>query len=195
MRIRLLWILAVAVFAGCRTVPVHPPSAQPWDMRRPELQARDRFELKGRVAVAASGEGFNARLRWAQEGARSQLALEGPLGAGGVQVTSDGSNLSIVTSRGERFNDDTARTELAARLGFEPPLKSLRYWILGVPDPAQPATEAVDPEQHRLQSLQQSGWHIDYGGYMPVGSEWLPARLTLQRAGVRVRLIVDGWNS
>jgi outer membrane lipoprotein LolB len=187
--------LAVAVFAGCRTVPVHPPSAQAWDVRRPELQARDRFELKGRVAVAASGEGFNARLRWAQQGERSQLALEGPLGAGGVQVTSDGSDLSIVTSRGERFNSESARTELAARLGFEPPLKSLRYWILGVPDPAQPATEAVDPQQQRLQSLQQSGWQIDYGDYMPVGSEWLPARMTLQRAGVRVRLIVDGWNS
>jgi hypothetical protein len=30
---------------------------------------------------------------------------------------------------------------------------------------------------------------------MPVGSEWLPAKMTLQRAGVRVRLIVEGWNS
>ena len=194
MRSKLLWILAAAALAGCRTAPVQPPSAQSWDVRRPQLQARDRFELKGRVAVASGAEGFNARLRWVQDGARSQVALQGPLGAGGMQVTADGPRLSIITSHGERLDSDAARTELTARLGFEPPLDSLRYWILGVPDPARPATEALDTQQ-RLESLRQSGWQIDYGGYMAVGREWLPARMTLQRASVRVRLIVDGWNS
>jgi len=195
MRSKLLWILAVAALAGCRTAPVQPPSAQSWDVRRPQLQARDRFELKGRVAVASGAEGFNARLRWVQNGARSQVALQGPLGAGGMQVTTEGPHLSVVTSRGERLDSDAARTELTARLGFDPPLDSLRYWILGVPNPTQPATEALDAQQQRLESLQQSGWQIDYGGYMAVGHEWLPARVTLQRASVRVRLIVDGWNS
>ena len=194
MRSKLLWILAAAALAGCRTAPVQPPSAQSWDVRRPQLQARDRFELKGRVAVASGAEGFNARLRWVQDGARSQVALQGPLGAGGMQVTADGPHLSIITSHGERLDSDAARTELTARLGFEPPLDSLRYWILGVPDPARPATEALDTQQ-RLESLRQSGWQIDYGGYMAVGREWLPARMTLQRASVRVRLIVDDWNS
>jgi len=28
-----------------------------------------------------------------------------------------------------------------------------------------------------------------------VGSEWLPARLTLERADVRVKLLVDDWRS
>ena len=36
-------------------------AAQSWEVRRPQLQARERFALKGRVAVAAGGEGFNAR--------------------------------------------------------------------------------------------------------------------------------------
>ncbi len=195
MRSKLLWILAVAALAGCRTAPVQPPSAQSWDTRRPQLQARDRFELKGRVAIASGAEGFNARLRWVQDGARSQVTLQGPLGAGGMQVTADGPNLSIITSRGERLDSEAARTELTTRLGFDPPLDSLRYWILGVPDPTQPATEALDTQQQRLESLRQSGWQIDYGGYMAVGHEWRPARMTLQRASVRVRLIVDGWNS
>jgi hypothetical protein len=30
---------------------------------------------------------------------------------------------------------------------------------------------------------------------MPTGGVSLPAKLTLQRAGIRVRLVVDGWNS
>lgn len=202
MQNRSLWILAVAIVAGCRTVPVQQPPAasQPWDVTRPELQARDHFELKGRVAVAAGKEGFNAGLHWTQQGTRSQVSLQGPLGAGGVQITTDGDNLSIVTAHGDHLDSDAARAELTSRLGFDPPLNSLRYWVLGVPDPGTPAKETLDPQQQRLRSLEQDGWQIDYGGYAPggkgpSGSEWLPARMTVQRAGVRVRLVVDGWNS
>jgi outer membrane lipoprotein LolB len=201
----LLWIVAVAVIAGCRTVPVQQApvtAAQPWDVTRPQLQARDHFALKGRVAVAAGKDGFNATLHWTQNGTRSQVSLEGPLGAGGVQITADGTNLSIVNSHGDHLDSDAARAELVARLGFDPPLSSLRYWILGVPDPAMPSKEGVDPQQQRLQSLEQDGWQIAYGSYMtgsagsagPSGAA-LPAKMTVQRSGVRVRLIVDGWSS
>lgn len=198
----LLWVVAVAAIAGCRTVPVQQPpvaAGQPWDVTRPELQARDHFALKGRVAVAAGKDGFNATLRWTQNGSRSQVSLEGPLGAGGVQITADGANLSIVNSHGEHLDSDAARAELVARLGFDPPLSSLRYWILGVPDPGMPSKEAVDPRQQRLQSLEQDGWQIDYGGYIAGGAgadgAALPVKMTVQRSGVRVRLVVDGWSS
>ena len=192
----LLWVLAVAIIAGCRTVPVQPPatSSQPWDVTRPQLQGDDHFELKGRVAVAAGKDGFSASLRWVQTGTRAQVSLEGPLGAGAVQITSDGDSLSILNSHGDHLDSDAARADLQARLGFDPPLGSLRYWILGVPDPATPAKETVDPQQQRLQSLRQDGWQVDYSSYMPNGSRWLPSRLTVQRQGVRVRVVVDGWN-
>jgi outer membrane biogenesis lipoprotein LolB len=54
--------------------------------------------------------------------------------------------------------------------------------------------EVVDVER-RLTSLQQSDWQIDYADYVAVKGEWLPGRMTLWRAGVRVRLIVDHWDS
>lgn len=183
------------ILAGCRTAPAPSPEAPSWQLRQPQLQARQHFELKGRVAVAAGGQGFNARVRWTQDGARSQVALEGPLGAGGVQITSDGNDLEILTANGARLESEAARAELAAHLGFDPPLASLRYWILGVPDPGTPSTETLDPAQQHLASLEQDGWRIDYGGYTAVGGEWLPQRLTLQRADVRVRVLVDDWHS
>jgi outer membrane lipoprotein LolB len=192
---KVLWAAFAVMLASCRTVPpVHEAPATAWEVRRPQLQARDRFELKGRVAVAAAGEGFNARLRWTQDGKQTRMSLDGPLGAGGVQVTSDGSAVSIVTSRGDRLDNDAARAELAKRLGFEPPLDSLRYWIQGVPEPGHPAQETLDSQQ-RLAALQQEGWQINYTDYMPVGGGWLPSKLTVQREGVRLRVVVDGWTS
>jgi outer membrane lipoprotein LolB len=206
-RSRLLAIVAVAVIAGCRTVPVQQPpvsAGQAWETTRSELQARDHYALKGRVAVAAGKDGFNAGLRWTQDGTHSQVSLEGPLGAGAVQISADGKDLSIVNSHGDHLDSEAARAELVARLGFDPPLSSLRYWILGVPDPTMPFNEVLDLQQQRLQSLEQGGWQIDYTGYMPgaggggsgagAAAAWLPAKMTVQRAGVRVRLIVDGWS-
>jgi len=193
-------VLAVSLLAACQTMrapaPGTPPTLESWEARRTELQARQHFNLKGRVAVAAGEEGFNASLRWTQEGNRSEVSLDGPLGVGGVQISADGATLRVVNSRGEQLDDASARTELAARLGFEPPLTSLRYWVLGVSDPSLPSQETLDP-QRRLARLEQSGWEIEYGGYIPASaaSEWLPQRLTLQREGVRVRLLVDAWGS
>jgi len=191
---RLLGVAIAIALASCRTVPaLREAPAQAWEARRPQLQALDRFQLKGRVAVATGAEGFNARLRWTQDGRQSHLSLDGPLGAGGVQVTSDGAAVDIVTSRGNHLSSDAARAELTSRLGFDPPIGSLRYWILGVPEPGPPAQEVLDAEQ-RLASLQQNGWDVEYTGYMSVSNEWLPSKLTLQRQGVRVRVVVDGWN-
>jgi outer membrane lipoprotein LolB len=180
--------------AGCRTLPMPVRQAQSWEARRAALQGREHFQIKGRVAVAAGQEGFTASLRWVQDARESQVSLDGPLGVGGVRVTTDGATLSVVNSRGERLDSEAARAELKTRLGFDAPLSSLRYWLLGVPDPSGVATEVVDAER-RLTGLEESGWQIEYADYVAVKGEWLPGRITLRTADVRVRLIVDHWDS
>lgn len=192
-RFPLFLLVATVLLAGCQVRPVKAPQAQAWEARRAQLQQREHFDLHGRVAVAAGSEGFNAKLRWLQQGARSQLFLDGPLGVGGAQVSLEGETLDVRNSRGQALSADAARAELEARLGFDPPLRSLRYWILGAPDPASPASETLD-DQQRLAALGQEGWQIAYSSYRASGEEWLPERLTLQREGVRVRVIIDGWN-
>jgi len=190
--VSLAGLALVLTLAGCQTVPVAPAPAMAWSVRRPALQTLDRFGLNGRVAVAVRNQGFNAGLRWTQAAAVTHLALTGPLGAGGVEVTADGEDLSVIASNGKHLGNAAARAELEDKLGFEPPLTSLRYWVLGVPDPGAPAAVQLDSQQ-RLSALTQDGWRIDYSAYMPVGAEWLPRLLTLRREGVRVRMVVDGW--
>lgn len=189
-------VVGAIFLTACQTTQTRPMpvSNQTWNARRAELQQRDQFGLSGRVAVAAAGQGFNASLHWEQSGSRANLSLDGPLGVGGVRVSSDGSELTLQNSKGEKLDSDAAREELTKRLGFEPPLQSLRYWILGAPDPGQPAEETLDADQ-RLISLRQDGWQIDYSKYVPVGSGWYPGKLTLQRGDVRVRLVVDNWDA
>ncbi|HEY2808131.1 MAG TPA: lipoprotein insertase outer membrane protein LolB [Steroidobacteraceae bacterium] len=186
-------LLVLLALAGCHALPVAPSASAPWEVRRPALQALPQFVVKGRVAVATGTTGFNANLRWTQEADSAHLSLEGPLGMGAVQVSSMGDNLEVINSHGEHIGSDAARAELRNRLGFDVPLASLRYWILGVPRPGVPAQESLDAAQQRLEALNQDGWHIAYDGYVDAHGQTLPARLTLEREAVRVRLIVDDW--
>ena len=188
-----LGTLLALTLSACQTVPVPPAPITAWHVRRPLLQAQQRFTLTGRVAVAVGTQGFNADLRWAQRGTRTRVVLSGPFGAGATEVSDVGGALSVITSRGQHLGNAAARAVLERQLGFNPPLRSLRYWILGVPDPSLPASLKLDAAQ-RLSRLEQAGWSITYRAYSPVGAEWLPRLLTVRRAAVRLRMVVDTWH-
>ena len=82
--------------------------------------------------------------------------------------------------------------KLEERLGFELPLDNLRFWLLGIPNPAAPF-DLTRNAQDRVQHLAQAGWSIDYDQYRPAGGDVLPARVVLSRADARVRIVVDRW--
>ena len=162
------------------------------------LQAVQSFGLEGRLAAAVAGEGFNANLGWTQRGERSELDLRAPLGFGAARVVRDAGQLTLEASRGERFNGPLASDQLTQRLGFEPPLGSLRWWVLGVSDPTGPeAIFRLSADGQTLLALDQDGWHVDYSEYARYGqtplTAWLPRRITLSREDVRLRLVVDRW--
>lgn len=184
-------VFGVLLVTGCASL--RAPGALPlqlpgdWAMRRSALQEWPRFDLRGRVAVASGEQGFTAALRWAQRAEASRLELDGPLGVGGVR-------LEFVNGR---LADEATRSELERRLGFALPVESLRYWLLGVPDPARTAEEALAADATRLDSLQQDGWTVRFPAYAGVaGANYeLPRRIEASRAGVRVRLLVESWGA
>jgi len=191
---RFLWpllLLACALISGCASLlgttalPVMLPSD--WASRRGALQSWPRFELRGRVAVASGEEGFTASLRWAQREAASKIELDGPLGVGGLRLEFNHGRLA----------DEIARADLERRLGFSLPVDSLRYWMLGVPDPAHSALERVADGHPRLESLQQQGWTVVFPAYAKVSgvNYELPQRIEATREGLRLRLLVDTWGA
>lgn len=182
----------LALLAACATVPRGGARVVPWPQRLAALQGIDRFTLRGRLAVATGGDGFSAGLQWRQQGADASVDLSAPLGFGGAHISNQAGRLSVTTSRGEVLDGTAALAQLRQTLGFEPPLDSLRYWLLGASDPASASEPTLD-EQQRLAALRQEGWELQYSDYVWTQQHWLPRRLTLTRAGVRVRLVVNAW--
>lgn len=188
--VRRLPAVVLLLLAGCVTLP--PPPSASWPERRSALQGLSGFSLRGRVAVAAGDSGFSAGLRWSQRGDAATVDLTAPLGVGAAHIEQSGSTIVFTSSKGVRLENEAASAALAREFGFEPPLASLRYWLLGAGDPALPAEETLDNEQ-RLARVVQDGWTVDYQDYRRTGGQWLPRRVTLRRETVRVRLLVQDW--
>lgn len=192
--------LAALWLAGCQTLPppvaptLAPSQVAAWPARRAQLQARTQFTVQGRIGVVAGGDGFNGRLRWIQDGARSSVSLDGPLGVSGVRILDDAGVLTLTTPSGEALDSQAAHDELVRRMGFEPPLASLRFWLQGVPDPALPSTETANADGY-LGSLAQSDWTVAFSAYMQTAAGALPQKLTVTRGAVRVRLILQSWQA
>ena len=189
-------LVALGLLAGCRTAPpaviVGPGADAPWPEQRAALEKLERYSLNGRVAVAANGQGFSASLRYQQLPRSSNLALDGPLGIGGLRVVLEGEDLEIATSRGEKLDGDAARAELEHRLGVALPLAELRWWLLGIPAPGETAVNQ-DAGTGEIHDFMQAGWRVSINSRAAGLGFSLPQRLTAEREGARLKLLVERW--
>ena len=99
MQTRYLYLLLLAGCAVQRGVDL--PQLPDWETRQAVLSRLDDWEFKGRVAVKAGEEGFNANLRWRQEGDVFHAALSGPLGIGTVRIEGDGEAVAVTDNDGK----------------------------------------------------------------------------------------------
>ena len=189
-RMLTLATLLALSFSACRTLPTS--TRVPWPEHRLALQALEHYGFNGQLAAATATEGFSAAIDWQQQGVDSAAQLRAPLGFGGAHLVFDGSQLQVTARNGSQVSGVAAREAMISMLGFEPPLGSLRYWLLGVPDPRAPGEETLDAAQ-RLAQLSQSEWQITYGDYVYAGAHWLPGLVTLRHADARLKVHIRHW--
>lgn len=177
-----------ALLFACATTRQPKPSFE-WQQRLSDLQSGHSWQMDGRAAVALGTQGWQASLNWRQAGPYAELHLSGPFGVGALVLAQSAGGLSLNGAA----PGDAVIGQVQNRLGFEPPLDHLRFWLLGVPDPAMPS-QVLRNDQDRAQQLTQDGWSLTYDRYLPAGPDLLPTRVVLSRADVRVRIVVDHWD-
>jgi outer membrane lipoprotein LolB len=195
-----LWLLCtLLLLTGCASLPTRSPDTMPvlsWSQRLLQLQDLRHFDLQGKVGVSTGSDGFSAGLRWQQNDDQASIDLSAPLGFGAAHIQQTEDILRVTTSKGVILDDRAANDELRATLGFDAPLRSLRYWVVGASDPASQAQETVDADQ-RLSHLQQDGWQVQYGDYTLVSAvptpQWLPLSLTVTRETLRLKIVIHNW--
>jgi outer membrane lipoprotein LolB len=194
-RYRSLAALAAAlVLSACAAPSVTVlPDLSNWEIRREALARLDAWAFNGRIAVRTAEDGFNGKLRYRQVAGDFEAVMSGPLGIGTVLLERDDGTLLFTDKDGVETVFVDPERDLRLRFGWDVPLDSLRYWALGIPDPARPAETTLD-ESGQLASMAQGGWDIAVNRYRDAGGQAMPQRLTVSNDATRVVLVIDRWD-
>ncbi len=187
-------IVAVALLLNaCATQKgVDLPDISRWESRQVILGQLDQWQFSGRIAVKTSDDGFNGKLRWIQDEDSFRATVSGPLGIGTIRIEGDGGAVEITDKDGTATVLQDVEMELYYRYGWTIPVESLRYWVLGIPDPRVPAETEFD-DLDRVSHMKQRGWSVDVGAYREAGGQQMPARLVAKSRETSVRLVIDKW--
>jgi outer membrane lipoprotein LolB len=190
---RLALLSVAALLSACASRPVTQlPELTDWQVRQEVLGALRDWEFSGRIAVSAGDDGFNGKLRWAQKDDTFQATVSGPLGIGTVRIEGQGERAVLTDKDGVRTELQNVEQDLLGRYGWTIPVKSLRYWALGIPDPGADAqTELNDDNQ--LARLEQENWTLSISSYRSNSGQSMPNRLSASKFETRVRIVIDKW--
>jgi outer membrane lipoprotein LolB len=179
--------------AGCATQRgVDLPELTDWEARTRILVGMADWEFNGRIGVSAGNEGFNGKLRYSQNDDDFRLTVSGPLGFGSVRIAGDSRRVTVTDKDGKETVLQDPEFDLRAMYGWTIPVTSLRYWALGIPDPAVPADTEFN-EDGQLASLKQGSWFIKFAQYRDGGGQPMPRRLAAVSGDNTVRLVIDNW--
>lgn len=196
MRILIL-LLVVTALTACSTTPPHSFVADPgkkWAQRKMELSAINNWLLNGRIAIINGQESWHLNMDWQHHSDKYILDLSGPFGAGRAQLTGSAAGVVLVDSDENYFYANTPDRLLQEVTGLRIPVKSLLYWIRGIPNRNTTKEKQKLDNFGRLALLQQDGWRVRFKKYINVGKHELPQKIFIDGFDLKVKIFVDEWN-
>jgi len=188
-----LLLIAWLALNGCTTLRT---AGTDWDARSAVLLQQDHWSLSGRIAVTTvDGEGGQATLNWRQTGEASLLQLAGPFGAGRVELAVAPDAVTLRTAEGETVSyagPGAAERFMDEQFGWSFPVRSARFWMRGLLDPAAPG-ERLFAESGELTGLRQHGWDVSLTRFASVDDRLLPVRVTLENPQIRLKAAISNW--
>ncbi len=192
-----------------RLIPTHPnllllifflltacarPALQPDNIVFGENELPKNWSLKGRISVQLPNHSWQAAIHWNQQGEDFKLSLHNPFGQVLGQIEKQGQD--VVLADGDGHNHHHSASELnhliSQQIGIPVPVDSLRYWILGEPQPGQP-WQPLDASQANTQGFSQANWNIHLNRWSLFDGRMLPSRLMLQRDKIKLKFALHNW--
>ena len=182
---RLGWYCFALMLSACSTVPVEP-EVHYSKLAREHLYKLEQWSFEGRVALAGKNDNWQASINWGHKSDDEEIKLSGPLGQGATVIRLTGDLVTI--DRGDdRVQSSTQPEEfINQQLGMFVPVHSLRYWVIGLPEPTSAFVETAT-------GFKQAGWFIEYKQMQPVDEQSMPRKIMVTNERVKLKLIIDQW--
>lgn len=187
----LAFIVAALLFlSACQTTPTIPEHL---GQQQQALARIPTWQAEGKIAINMEGQRQNASFNWQQQHDNYVIHLFGPFGQGATWLRRTSRGVTLENAEiGTRRAPDAERL-MEETLGWQVPVTNLQYWIRGLTAPTPAPTMEEADERDLLSRLEQEGWQVTYHRY-EVQEGWvLPAKLTAERDGIKVTIVVKRW--
>ncbi len=196
-----MMLLAALLASGCAQSPSSSDANlsgidrdQAFDRNQDRISNLESWHFEGRFSVRTHNKADSASLSWLQQHNDYLLKLSGPLNQGTIFLRGNPSSISYKDSKGIVDTAKSPEELLSRHTDYELPISSLRYWVLGRPDPHFAYDLNISPNGD-LRSLKQQGWHIQYEAFATHDRYRLPGKIVLKHPDVTITLSIHEWNA
>jgi len=144
------------------------------------------WSFSGRLALTGKKDAWQANIVWAHDLGSDEIKLSGPLGQGATVIRLSSDEVIIDRGDGKVLSSRQPEDFINQQLGLAVPVRSLRYWVVGLPEPSTTFVLTTD-------GFVQSGWLIEYKQEQVVNSELLPRKISVTNERVKLKLMIDQW--
>ncbi len=183
--IQLVVGLLVLLVSGCSSVPTVPEPRYETQARQ-SLYKLQRWSFDGRLAITGKNDAWSASVNWVHTVDDEKIKLAGPLGQGATFIQLSGNLVTIDRGDNKPLTSTQPELFINQQLGLFVPVQSLRYWVVGVPEPS--SRYNLTPT-----GFTQAGWLIDYKQTQPVDSRVMPYKISVSNEQLKLKLIIDQW--
>lgn len=185
-----LLLTGLLLLGGCSTVPPPATSATSLEQARAKLRSVRAFTFRGRMAFRDDDINYPARFDWDYNAQSERLELTAPLGQGWLTLTRTPTHAQLDTSTGLQRREQGLDQLLRDIVGFDVPVRALRFWMVGLPAPGE-VFEATANDTGLYSEIVQQGWRVVLRDFELHDELWLPKRITATRDKLEVRVIAN----
>ncbi len=144
------------------------------------------WTFDGRLAVTGRKDSWTANIDWEHHVDKDLIRLSGPLGQGATVIILMDNFVTIDRGNGEVQSSSQPDIFIGQQVGITVPVQSLRYWVVGLPEP----THVFDENDS---GFKQSGWQVEYNIMQSIKNQPVPRKVTVKNEQVKLKLIIDQW--
>jgi outer membrane lipoprotein LolB len=181
-----LWGFLLSILSACAIVPMEIVPAYS-SKARLDLYELAHWEFDGRLAIADQNDSWSASIIWGHSPTEDELKLAGPLGQGAVIIKLSGNKVMVDRGDGDVRWSDRSDEFVSHELGVFVPVRALRYWVVGLPEPSLDFQEVED-------GFRQGGWHVAFKKMQSIEGRMMPQKIAIINDEVKLKLFIDHWN-
>jgi outer membrane lipoprotein LolB len=182
----IVWALSLLVLSGCSLFPVEPISVPYSKTDILPLYKLERWSLDGRLSITGRNDSWAANMDWQHSIDKEQIKLSGPLGQGATLIQLSKGVVTIDRGDGKVQTSNQPEAFINQQLGLFVPVQSLRYWVIGLPEPNRDFVETPT-------GFKQAGWLIEYKQMQAVKASTMPYKINVTNDQVKLKLVIDEW--